>query len=113
MTDPSLQKWTTQLRKSVLTLLVLGLLREGPQYGYGMVAKLQHAFADGLPEGSIYPLLSRLEKQGLVMPKWVIEAQGPPRKYYSLTDSGRDFAERMLSTWKQVDSALDRLYGRP
>ena len=79
----------TQLRKGVLENCVLALLRDQPRYGYELVQEL--ARVDGMltTEGTIYPLLLRLHRDGLVQTERRDSSDGPPRKYYRLTPAGR------------------------
>lgn len=75
----------TQLRKGILELAILTALYLRTHYGYSLVRDLTAAGALDLKEGTIYPILSRLAKEGLVRTEWVESNQGPPRKYYALT----------------------------
>ena len=83
-----------QLRKGILELAVMGVLERGRHYGYSLVRVLTEIGGIALKEGTIYPILARLDRDGLVRSEWVESDQGPPRKYYSLSPSGRRlFAE--------------------
>ena len=82
-------KRVTQLRKGILELAVMGVLYHGRHYGYSLVRVLTEGGAVSLKEGTIYPILARLDRDGLVRSEWVESAQGPPRKYYALTPAGR------------------------
>ena len=79
----------TQLRKGILELAVMGVLAHQRHYGYSLVRALSESGITSLKEGTIYPILARLDRDGLVRSEWVESAQGPPRKYYALTPSGR------------------------
>lgn len=79
----------TQLRKGILELAVLAALYQSPHYGYSLVRHLTGPAAIEIKEGTIYPILARLAREGLVRSAWVESSQGPPRKYYELTVSGR------------------------
>ncbi len=83
------------MRKGVLDLCILSALQNGEKYGYALVKALVAVPGVGVAEGSIYPLLSRLKKQGLVTTRLEESSEGPARKYYSLTETGRVEAERM------------------
>lgn len=80
----------TQLRKGILELAILGALSRGRHYGYSLVRTIAGDSTIDLTEGTIYPILSRLAKEGLVASEWVESSQGPPRKYYTLTPKGRE-----------------------
>lgn len=86
----------TQLRKGILELAVLGVLSTGRHYGYSLVRSIAGDSEIDLTEGTIYPILGRLAKEGLVQSEWVESSQGPPRKYYTLTIKGEE-AFRVLS----------------
>ena len=79
----------TQLRKGILELAIMAALAQGRHYGYSLVRVLSEGAGESLKEGTIYPILARLDRDGLVHSEWVESAQGPPRKYYSLTPTGR------------------------
>lgn len=101
-----LAKLEQDQRKGVLVLAVLSQLRT-PQYGYS----LRQALAElGMPieEGTLYPLLRRLEGQGLLNSQWRIE-DGPPRRYYTLSDSGATAYERLSRSWGVLVTVMDRL----
>ncbi len=101
----------TQLRRGALEYCVLALLRDATRYGFDIVRELSEA--DGLltSEGTIYPLLSRLRKDGLVTTSWHESESGPPRRYYALTRDGRAALARFVEDWARfrdsVDSVLD------
>jgi PadR family transcriptional regulator PadR len=84
-----------QLRKGILELAILGALDRKSHYGYSLIKHLTGGNGVELTEGTIYPILSRLAKEGLISAEWVESRQGPPRKYYALTDDGRE-AHRVL-----------------
>ncbi len=85
----------TQLRKGILELAILSALYRKTHYGYSLVREMTAAGALDLKEGTIYPILGRLAKEGLVQTEWVESRQGPPRKYYSLTHAGRAMCEAL------------------
>jgi PadR family transcriptional regulator, regulatory protein PadR len=82
-------KRITQLRKGILELAVMRVLFHERHYGYSLVRVLSQGDANSLKEGTVYPILARLDRDGLVRSEWVESDQGPPRKYYSLTSDGR------------------------
>ncbi len=79
-----------QLRKGILELAILGALERRSHYGYSLVKHLTGGNGVELTEGTIYPILARLAREGLVSAEWVESRQGPPRKYYVLTESGHE-----------------------
>jgi PadR family transcriptional regulator PadR len=92
----------TQLRKGILELAILSALYRQSHYGYSLVRDLTVAGATELKEGTIYPLLSRLAKEGLVRSEWVESNQGPPRKYYFLTNDGQIMCEALNREFQRL-----------
>ncbi|MGA4669264.1 PadR family transcriptional regulator [Propionibacteriaceae bacterium Y1923] len=96
----------TQLRRGVLEHCVLALLQDDLRYGYDLVTELSEA---GLlaSEGTIYPLLSRLRKEGLVETTWAESPSGPPRRYYSLTTAGHHALAEFRDAWSALKLSVD------
>ena len=107
-TEPA-DKWEVQIRKGCLELAILASLWSGRLYGLEILRRL----ADGsnliVPEGTVYPLLSRLKNEGLVDSEWVEAEAGHPRKYYRLTPGGRRRAIAMARFWGAFSANLDDL----
>lgn len=87
--DDEKDRRVTQLRKGILELAVMGVLYHERHYGYSLVRVLTQDGSISLKEGTVYPILARLDRDGLVRSEWVESVQGPPRKYYELTAAGR------------------------
>lgn len=98
-----------QLKKGVLGLCVLALLSRGNSYAYEIASRL--SLAVGMGEGTIYPLMRRMQSDGLVATYLEESPSGPPRKYYRLTDSGRDSLAAQLTEWRSFTAAVDSLIG--
>jgi PadR family transcriptional regulator, regulatory protein PadR len=101
-------KLEQDLRRGVIVLATLSQLRE-PQYGYS----LRQALAEQgmvVEEGTLYPLLRRLEGQGLLASEWRIE-DGPPRRYYTLSAEGRKLYAGLTFSWRNLVDTVDRLIG--
>src|SRR5262249_7397166 len=101
-------KLEQELRRGVVVLAVLSHLRT-PQYGYS----LRQALAEkGMPieEGTLYPLLRRLESQGLLASEWRIK-DGPPRRYYVLSKAGVQLQRQLTATWRGLVKTMDVLLG--
>lgn len=98
---------TAQIRKGVVELAVLGLLAQGERYGSQIVEELSAQPALALTAGTVYPLLARLLKAGMIGSTWRESPLGPPRKYYELTASGQDAYAEMHRAWLSVRDALD------
>ena len=93
--DEDRDRRITQLRKGILELAVMGVLYHQRHYGYSLVRVLTETGSISLKEGTIYPILARLDRDGLVRSEWVESDQGPPRKYYALTSSGRQMFDEL------------------
>lgn len=106
--QPDDGKAMAQLRRGVLEHCVLALLDGGERYGYDLVRELGEA---GLvaSEGTVYPLLSRLRKDDLVITTWRDSESGPPRRYYSLSPSGRRALAEFRVAWLDFRSAVDSI----
>ena len=98
-----------QLKKGVLELCVLALLSRGDGYAYDIAARLAKGIDMG--EGTIYPLMRRLQQDGLVDTYLQESASGPPRKYYRLTDNGRAAFEAQKAEWKAFAHAVEDILG--
>jgi PadR family transcriptional regulator PadR len=98
----------TQMRRGTLQYCVLALLARKEGYGFDLVRSL--ADVDGMvtSEGTIYPLLSRLRRDGLVESSWEESPNGPPRRYYRLTDSGRAALRTFKREWARFRDAVDQ-----
>ncbi len=99
------------MRTGSTTVLVLRLLADEPMYGYQMVKELQ-ARSEGyfeMEQGTLYPALHRLERDGLVRSEWQIVNEGPPRKYYYITDSGQAALQESAAQWVDFSHGLLKL----
>jgi PadR family transcriptional regulator, regulatory protein PadR len=101
-----------QMRRGTLQYCVLSLLAHEERYGFDLVRSL--AETDGMvtSEGTIYPLLSRLRRDGLVESTWQESPTGPPRRYYRLTDGGRAALEGFRLEWRRFRDAVDHFVER-
>jgi PadR family transcriptional regulator len=101
-----------QMRKGTLQYCVLALLSDDERYGFDLVRSL--AETDGMvtSEGTIYPLLSRLRRDGLVETTWRESTSGPPRRYYWLTESGRAALDAFRGEWGRFRDAVDHFVER-
>jgi PadR family transcriptional regulator, regulatory protein PadR len=106
MSLDNLEKSKTQMRRGVLELCILGIIAEtGEVYPPDIKGKLE-ASRLLVVEGTLYPLLTRLKNAGLLAYTWRESSQGPPRKYYAITDQGRHFMNELLTTWNELDEAV-------
>lgn len=93
-------------------IVLLGMLRrlgEGEIYGYELATSLNALGLEGIGEGTIYPALNRLERDGMITSRLVRSERGPARKYYSLTPAGRQFLQQREAIWSRLVAALPPL----
>ena len=108
-TPESSEKWEVQLRKGSLELAILASLWNGRLYGLEILRHLESSSELIVVEGTAYPLLNRLRALGLVETQWVESDSGHPRKYYSLTEAGRQRALEMNSIWAKFSARMNNL----
>ncbi len=97
-----------QMRKGILEFCILHIISRGEVYASDMLEELTSAKIM-VVEGTLYPLLTRLRKAGLVDYKWVESTSGPPRKYYTLTDEGKTFLEKLDETWNELNKSTMKI----
>jgi PadR family transcriptional regulator, regulatory protein PadR len=97
----------SQLLRGVLDLCLLAVMGEGPAYGYEMTKRLRARGLSIVGEGSIYPVLGRLERDGLVETHRAASNGGPPRKYYNLSSEGKRALEAGVGEWRATRDAID------
>ena len=103
-------RWETQLRKGVVELAVLATIAEqGEAYGYKIVERLQRLDGLELTESTVYPVLTRLARDGSLAVRTEASPSGPPRRYYRLTEGGREHFRRMAGSWRTVVKSLSGL----
>ena len=100
-----------QLKKGVLELCVLALLSRGDNYAYEIASRLAEGIDMG--EGTIYPLMRRLQSEGLVDTYLVESQSGPPRKYYRLTAAGKSSFSTQKTEWTAFSSAVEAILQEP
>jgi PadR family transcriptional regulator, regulatory protein PadR len=98
----------TQMRRGTLEYCVLALLRDEQRYAVDLVRVLGTQEGMVTSEGTIYPLLSRLRRDGLVESNWAESPSGPPRRYYHLTADGRKALAAFTDEWERFRDAVDR-----
>ncbi len=104
--------WATQLRKGMLELCVLNAIKGTSLYGYDIVRKLRAINGLVISEGTIYPILSRLKREGFVQTTLKESSEGPARKYYELTAKGEKMLGRMNDYWEDIKTGTDVLKGK-
>ena len=100
-----------QLKKGVLDLCVLALLSRGDNYAYEIASRLSEAI--GMGEGTIYPLMRRMQADGLVETYLVESSAGPSRKYYRLTGAGLTSFAAQKDAWRSFAGAVQSILGEP
>ena len=101
-----------QMRRGTLLYCVLAILEEGERYGFDLVRSLSAVDGMVTSEGTIYPLLSRLRRDALVETTWRESTEGPPRRYYRLTDTGRSALDAFRLEWGRFRDAVDHFVER-
>lgn len=101
-----LENTKAQMRKGVLEYCVLGILEHQSCYASDIMDKLKAAELI-VVEGTLYPLLTRLKNANLVNYRWEESPNGPPRKYYDLSDDGKDFLVALDETWEKLVTAVN------
>lgn len=107
----NLENTQVQMRKGILEFCILHIISRGEVYASDMLEELTSAKIM-VVEGTLYPLLTRLRKAGLVEYKWVESNSGPPRKYYTITDSGKAFVESLNSTWNELVNSTTQIISK-
>ncbi|MBX7259659.1 MAG: PadR family transcriptional regulator [Candidatus Hydrogenedentes bacterium] len=105
----NLSNWVTQARKGLLELCILSLLSKGDIHAYELVKRLAGMRALVVTEGTVYPLLSRLRAAGLLESRLEESSSGPARRYYGLTDKGRQSIHMMQTHWKELVKEVEIL----
>jgi PadR family transcriptional regulator, regulatory protein PadR len=97
-----------QMRKGILEYCILLILDKGDAYASDIIAKLKGSQLI-VVEGTLYPLLTRQKNAGLLSYRWEESTQGPPRKYYALTDEGKAFLKELDISWAELVEAISSL----
>ena len=97
----NIENTASQMRKGVLEFCILSVIKQGEAYPSDIIDKMKAANLNIL-EGTLYPLLTRLKNDGLLDYSWRESNAGPPRKYFKVTEIGRQFLEGLTSSWQQL-----------
>jgi transcriptional regulator len=102
-----------EMLKGHLDMIVLVALTNGPAHGYAIIQEIQRRSAGAfvLPEGTVYPVLHRLEKNGLLSSRWTIAESGRKRRTYTLTRRGRQALANHRAVWQRFVDAISGLFG--
>lgn len=108
----NLDDWKAQIKRGTLELCILSMIHKKPTYGYEMISALEQYPILTAKENTIYPLLRRLMKEGFVDSYWQESNAGlPPRKYYEMTDKGRDYLAAISQEWVDLVDAIRIIQG--
>lgn len=107
----AIDRRNTELLRGVLDLCLLAVIEDEQAYGYEMTKRLRERGLSFVGEGSIYPLLGRLEREGLVETRRVESNGGPPRKYYSASRDGKKALAAGVAEWQAARDAVDTVLG--
>lgn len=108
----NIENTASQMRKGVLEFCVLSVISQEEAYPSDIIEKMKAANFQ-LLEGTLYPLLTRLKNAGMLTYRWVESTGGPPRKYFSLTESGLSFYKELKNTWNEMVNAVDAVIQKP
>ncbi len=101
----NVEKSKAQMRRGILEFCILSIIEQEEMYPSDIIKTLKKANLL-VVEGTMYPLLTRLKKAGLLKYRWVESRSGPPRKYYQLTEKGKAFKEELQKTWNELVQAV-------
>lgn len=109
----NIDDWKSQIKRGTLEFCILLMIRQKPSYGYEIISTLEKYPIMAAKENTIYPLLRRLMKEEYISSSWQESTEGlPPRKYYSLTDKGREYLSMMFVEWDNLLDTINELKGK-
>jgi PadR family transcriptional regulator PadR len=104
-----IDKWKSQVKKGTLSFLVLNAISKKELYGYELIEIIKKSTSIEIAEGTLYPLMNRLKKEGLTSSKWVEQESGIPRKYYILTNEGKITLKQMRKYWNELQESITKI----
>ncbi|WP_111979607.1 PadR family transcriptional regulator [Algibacillus agarilyticus] len=104
--DKIMERWVPQFRKGLLEFIILLRLQQGHSYGYELAMQIKDVTMIEVAEGTLYPLLNRLKRDGLVVSEWQTADVGTPRKYYQITSLGLETLAKMKNTWTETHNSI-------
>ncbi|MFD2046412.1 PadR family transcriptional regulator [Ornithinibacillus salinisoli] len=99
----------SQLLKGILEGCILSIIKQQPTYGYELSVRLQEFGLTDVSEGSIYPILLRLQKEALIQGTMKNSEAGPKRKYYHLTDKGHEALQEFIHHWESIKLPVEKI----
>ena len=109
MNSEFINKWTSQVKKGILSYIVLNVLKGNEFYGYELIEEIKKYTQIEIAEGTLYPLLNRLKQEELVASNWVEQDSGIPRKYYTLTNAGEITLKNMTEYWLNLNASIKKI----
>lgn len=107
-----IDEWKSQIKRGTLEYCILLLIQNKTSYGYEIITKLEKYPIIAAKENTVYPLLRRLLKEGYITSCWKEGTEGlPPRKYYSITDYGKEYIREMSVEWQNLVHGVNSLKG--
>ena len=104
----SIENTQSQMRKGILEFCILSIIKRGEAYPSDIIEEMKNAEMHIL-EGTLYPLLTRLKNSDMLTYRWEESSAGPPRKYFSLTQQGKEFYKELQKTWNELSNAVNTL----
>ncbi len=98
--------WSTQFKKSILPIIILSYLSKRKCYGYLILSLIKNELDIKVTEGTIYPILNKLNQVGYISYEWVEQEVGMPRKYYFLTQSGKNILKILKTQWIDISNEI-------
>lgn len=98
----------SQMKKGLLEYCILSIIQRGEAYPSDIIQELKDSGLQVL-EGTLYPLLTRLKNAGYLDYRWVESLSGPPRKYFTMSEQGKEFYKSLDSTWKEISTAVHKI----
>lgn len=106
----NIEEWKSQIKRGTLEYCILAMINRKERYGYEIISELEKWPILTAKESTIYPLLRRLLKDECLSSFWQDSAEGlPPRKYYAITDKGREYLEAMSKEWDNLLRAMEAM----
>jgi PadR family transcriptional regulator PadR len=104
----NIENTKAQMRKGVLEFCILSILSDGEHYPTEIIERMKEARLL-IVEGTLYPLLTRLKNDGLLAYRWEESQSGPPRKYFTLTETGQQFLNELIENWTELTSSVNKI----
>jgi PadR family transcriptional regulator PadR len=100
------EKWTGQIKKGLLIFLVMNVIKRKNSYGYEIIQEINKSTGITMADGTLYPILKKLKSEKLVLTRWDVQENTPPRKYYYLTGTGNAVLKEMKEYWTNLSDSI-------